>query len=76
MPATPKHLLPWPNQTDVADVPTDLKELAQQTEAALNTKDDPAQASSKYQSKVIVIVGTAANLPASGNPGDVVFLIS
>ncbi len=43
MPTTPNYLLPYPLATDPADVPLDMRELAEATEAALNgfdTRDD------------------------------------
>ena len=72
MPGTTKHNLPYPLDTDVADVPTDIRELAIKTEEALNTKYDHSEQDQRYQLKIQV----RTSLPPTGTDGDVVFLVT
>jgi hypothetical protein len=73
VPGTPKHNLPYPVDTNVADVPSDLRNLATQTENVLNTRFyDRNELAGVYQSKIKVL----NILPATGTDGDVVFLVT
>jgi hypothetical protein len=66
---TPVLHLPYPEATEVADVPTDMMQLATKVETELGKKLDSA--STAWQRKITI----ATSLPPTGAEGDIVFLI-
>lgn len=66
--------LPYPQSGDVADVPSDMGNLAGKTRDALNLKLDRTTADSTYQPK-IKVQKTGTALPATGNNGDLVVFV-
>ena len=83
---TTRYHLKWPEAGDIADVPTDMMELAQGAETAIDTKLQRADytppsppgaptvpgADTIYQKKITV----ATTLPATPSEGDIVFLVT
>jgi hypothetical protein len=63
--------LPWPEDGEIADVPQDIKELAQAVALALNGTMTVSQANAAYQSKI----SYGTTLPPSGTEGAVFFVI-
>ena len=64
-----KYHIPWPEATEVADVPTDMMQMATKVDTELDKKLDTA--SPGYQRPIKVLTA----LPPSGAEGDIVFLV-
>jgi len=70
------YSLPFPVANDLADVPGDMKKLADQVVVALNLKLTQAQTDVRYQRKVTVqATAPTASVPASPVDGDIVFVV-
>lgn len=63
------YQLPYPEATEVADVPTDMRELATKIDTELGKKLN--EASPNYQRPIQILTA----LPPSGSEGDIVFLV-
>jgi hypothetical protein len=63
--------LPYPEPSDIADVPADMLNLATAVAAAVQTRADPAQVDLIYQKKILILNA----LPPNPNEGDIVFLV-
>jgi hypothetical protein len=61
MPTTPNYLLPYPLATDPADVPTDLRELAEASETALNGFDVRVDATEAFDPRIDTLETASAN---------------
>lgn len=75
----PPYNLQVPLQDEVADVPTDIEDLANTVADALDKKvTSPVNTNiSAYQPKIAVYVGTSTSvLPATAVEGTVVFLVA
>lgn len=64
--------LPYPESNEIADVPEDIKKLALKIEGILDSWYSPAEQAELWQRRVIITTG----LPANGNEGDIVFLVT
>ena len=66
-----------PQISEVAEVPQDLENLAFSIQRALDTKLTASTASTTYQSRIQVVVGTSVSaLPATAPEGTVIFLVA
>jgi len=72
---TTTHELPWPEPNEIADVPQDMMALAQRIETILNAWYSPEEQAALWQ-RIIIIRTAAEGLPATGNEGDIVFLVT
>jgi hypothetical protein len=66
---TPVLHLPYPEASEVADVPTDMMQLATKTETEIGKKLDIT--SPNYQRPIRILTA----LPPTGTEGDIVFLV-
>ena len=69
---TPNHQLPYPESNNIADVPQDIKALADRLELILDAWYSPAEQDQRYQR----VVKIATGLPPYGEEGDIVFLVT
>jgi hypothetical protein len=69
--STPRYGLRYPIDNEVADVPQDIKNLADDIVRSLDTKIDTNAVVTGYQTKILV----TNQLPATANEGDIVFLV-
>ena len=74
---TTKYLLPYPGNGSVANVPQDIKDLADSTETALTGKMDtaPGITTAAAMQKKIQVLPIASAPPTGGADGDIIFYV-
>jgi hypothetical protein len=73
MGVTPQYNLRYPENSDVADVPTDIQELAVDVEAQLALRATTAEVDARIDAKVMV--GTAGARPPTAAEGTVYLVV-